>query len=277
MDGVKIGIIGTGQVGSAAAFSLMGKSFVSQVVLVDKNTARAEAEALDISHAFPQGRHDAIIAGDYKDLANAYLVIVTAGLNRKPGQTRLDLLSANVRIFSEIIPQLLRHAPEALLLITSNPVDIMTEVALRLSGLPSQRVFGSGTVLDSARFRLELAHELRISPQSIQASVVGEHGDSEVLVWSGVTVAGIPLEAYANLMGCPMDENVRRKTHENVRDAAARIISGKGATFYGIGGMLGDICRNFVLDERCVLTLSTHQDAPSTDLCFSSPVIGGAS
>jgi L-lactate dehydrogenase len=277
MDKLKLGIIGAGQVGSAAAFSLLGEPFVSQVVLVDKNTARAEAEVLDISHAFPRGRHDAIISGGYEDLSNAYMVVITAGLNRKPDQTRLDLLSANVQIFSEIVPQVVKYAPDALLLIASNPVDIMTKVALQLSGLPSYRVFGSGTAVDSARFSIELAHYLDVSPQSIQASIVGEHGDSEVLVWSRVTVAGIPLEAFADIVDRPMNENIRRKIHENVRDAGARIISGKGATFYGIGGTLCRICRHFAFDEQNILMLSTHHDAFNgfSHLCFSSPAIAG--
>ena len=181
---MKLGIVGTGFVGSATAFALMLRGVARTIVLIDYNKDKASAEATDISHATPFAYASKIMSGEYNDLNGCEVVIVTAGSNQKEGETRLDLLERNVKIFEGIIPQVAKYAPDAKLIITSNPVDIMTEVTLKLSGFPRQRVIGSGTVLDTARFRTLLGYHLGVSPKSVHVNVLGEHGDSEVLAWS---------------------------------------------------------------------------------------------
>jgi L-lactate dehydrogenase len=274
---MKVAIIGAGQVGSATAFALAMERFVSQVVLIDANGDRALAEATDIGHAVPFGHPEWILSGNYGDIADAGIVIITAGANQKPGQTRLDLLAANVAIFKKIIPQVVAHAPQAILLVATNPIDVIGEISLRLSQFPRHRVIGSGTALDSARFRIEIAKFLGLSAQSVQGSVIGEHGDSCVPVWSNVTVESIPLEDMAKKLGKNLDDSVRATIHGNVRDAAYNIIRGKGATYYGIGGTLSRICRHIILDERCTAMLSTHHDSVEgvEDISISTPVIVG--
>ena len=180
---MKVGIIGAGSVGSATAFALIMRGVARKIVLVDMNKAKAKAEAMDIAHATPFAYANKIKAGDYPDLKGCEVIIITAGVNQKPGETRIDLIGRNVKIFENIIPQIMANEPNAILLIASNPVDIMTEVTLKLSGLPKERVFGSGTILDTSRFRTLLGYYLGVSPKSVHANVLGEHGDTEVLVW----------------------------------------------------------------------------------------------
>jgi L-lactate dehydrogenase len=205
------------------------------------------------------------------------VVVITAGANQKPGQTRLDLLATNAKIFSEIIPQVRRHAPDALILVATNPVDVMAELTLSLSLLPRERVIGTGTLLDSVRFQVALAHHWGISPESVQALVVGEHGDSAVPVWSRVTVGPIPAADYGRATGKELTLEVRENICGAVVGAAYEIIQGKGATNYGIGGTIARICRSIVLDDRAVLPLSTHHDriAGAENCCISTPVILG--
>jgi L-lactate dehydrogenase len=274
---VKVAIIGAGQVGSAAAFTLTMERFVSQVVLIDRDRERARAEAMDIAHAYPMGRRDVIFAGDYGDIADAGIVIVSAGANQQPGQSRLDLLAANVGVCKKIIPAVAAHAPQAILLIATNPMDVLVEVAQRLSQFPPQRVIGSVTSLDSARFRVEIARFLDVSPMSVQACVIGEHGDSAVPVWSRVTVESIPLEDFAKKMGKTLDAAVREHICQRVRHAAYEIIGGKGASYYGIAGTLSRICRRITLDEQNIIMLSTHHDSigGARDIAISTPVILG--
>lgn len=194
---MKVGIIGAGNVGSATAFALVMRGVARKVVLIDANEARAKAEAADIAHASPFADASKIKAGTYEDLKGAEVVIITAGANQKPGEPRTALLERNVKIFENIIPQVVKNAPDCMLLITSNPVDIMTSVALKLSGFPKERVFGSGTVLDSSRFRTLLGYHLGVSPKSIHGYVLGEHGDSEVLIWSSANAGGVQIEEFA--------------------------------------------------------------------------------
>ena len=200
---MKVGIIGAGAVGSTTAFALIMKGVARKVVLIDANEKKAQAEAMDIAHATPFAYANKVKAGSYEDLKGCEIVIVTAGANQKPGETRIDLLGRNVKIFESIIPQIAKAAPDTTLIITSNPADIMTEVALKLSGFPKERVIGSGTVLDTARFRTLLGYHLGVSPQSIHANVIGEHGDSEVLVWSAGDAGTVSLEKLAEEFGKP--------------------------------------------------------------------------
>jgi L-lactate dehydrogenase len=258
---MKVGIVGAGQVGATAAFAIVMRGVASHVVLVDKNPARAEAEAQDILHATPFGRAPKVTSGSFKDLEGAQVVILAAGVAQKPGETRLELLERNAAVFAEIIPQTLISAPEAILVIATNPVDIMTHVAQKLSNLPEGRVIGSGTILDSARFRALLARHLGISPTSAHAYVLGEHGDSEVLWWSGVTVAGLAIENMAHQAGRPITEEIKAAIDHKVRNAAYTIIEGKGATWYGIGAGLARIVQAIGSNEHILMSVSAETNA----------------
>jgi L-lactate dehydrogenase len=255
---MKVGIVGTGMVGSAAGFALALGGGASEVVLVDQNPARALAEAEDISHAVPFGRPVAVRAGDYADLAGAGVVILAAGVSQKPGETRLQLLERNAEVFRAVVGAVIRVAPDAILLVATNPVDVMTHVATRLSGLPPARVIGSGTILDTARFRSLLGRHLGIAPRSVHAYVLGEHGDSEVLAWSAARAGSVAIAAFAAQVGAPVTEAVRAEIDQGVRRAAYRIIEGKGATWHGIGAGLARIVRAIAADEGAVLSVSTR-------------------
>ncbi|MBR6355831.1 MAG: L-lactate dehydrogenase [Alphaproteobacteria bacterium] len=272
---MKVGIIGVGSVGSATAFSLITTGVAHNVVLVDTNMKKAVAEATDIAHAAPFANAAKINAGDYADLAGADIVIVTAGANQKEGETRIDLLERNVRIFESIIPQIVKYAPDTILLITSNPADIMTEVALKLSGFKKERVIGSGTALDTARFRTLLADYLEVSARSVHADVLGEHGDSEVLIWSSAEAGTLTLEEYAADVGKTLDDAKKAEINEGVVRAAYKIIEGKGATAYGIAGALTKICRAISHNDHSILTVSSHHANVEgiNDVCLSLPTV----
>lgn len=254
---MKVGIIGTGMVGSATANALALRGVASDIVLIDLDTSRAEAEAEDLLHATPFAYATRIRVGRYDDLAGASLVILSAGVSQRSGETRLDLLERNAEVFRSIITPVLERVPEAVLIVATNPVDIMTHIAQRLSGLPPGRVVGTGTILDTARFRALLGNHLGVAPQSIHAYVLGEHGDSEVLCWSGANVGNIPLARVAGQIGAPVDDTVRSRIDDGVRGAAQRIIAGKGATWYGIAGGISRLARAIGGDEGAVLTVST--------------------
>lgn len=255
---MKVGIVGTGMVGSAAADASVVTGAANEVELVDKNAKRALAEGEDILHATPLTNIAKVHAGGYADLAGADIIIIVAGVSQKPGETRLQLLERNTAVFAEVIPESLRAAPDAILLIATNPVDVMTMVATRLSGLPAPRVIGSGTILDTARFRALLGRHLDVSPKSVHGYVLGEHGDSEVLCWSISDVGSLTVEDYARQIGKPLDAAAKERIDEGTRRAAYRIIEGKGATWYGIAGGLVRICRAIGRNEKSVLTVSMH-------------------
>jgi L-lactate dehydrogenase len=253
---MKVGIVGAGMVGSAAANALVVSGSASEIVLVDQNTKRAVAEAEDILHATPFTNIVRVYAGDYADLADATIVIIAAGVSQRPGETRLELLERNTAVFANVVPASLRAAPDAILLVATNPVDVMTMVTTQLSGLPASRVIGSGTILDTARFRALLGQHLGISPKSVHAYVLGEHGDSEVLCWSISDVGAVPVEDYARQIGRPLDAEAKARIDDATRRAAYKIIEGKGATWYGIAGGLVRICRAIGRNEQSVLTVS---------------------
>lgn len=255
---MKIGIIGAGMVGSSAGFALALGGGASEIVLIDQNAARAVAESEDISHAVPFGRPVTVRAGDYPDLAGAGVVILAAGVSQKPGESRLQLLERNAEVFRLVISAATRAAPDAILLVATNPVDVMTHVASRLSGLPEGRVIGSGTILDTARFRSLLGHHLGIAPQSVHAHVLGEHGDSEVLAWSSARAGSVPITLFAAQVGAAITDTVRARIDTGVRRAAYRIIEGKGATWHGIGAGLARVVRAIAADEGAVLSLSAR-------------------
>lgn len=260
---MKTGIVGSGFVGATAAYALVMRGVGRRVVLVDMNRARADAEADDILHAVPFAHQLEVTSGDYADLVGCKVVIVSAGVGQKPGETRLELLGRNAKVFEQVIPNILKFAPDAILLIATNPVDVMTHIAAHYAGqmgVPSSRVIGSGTTLDTARFRTLLGRKLHVDSQHIHAYVLGEHGDSEILPWSLVTVGGIPLDEFCGegeISICPDDYD---EIDQKVRRAAYHIIDGKGATYYGIGSALARIVEVILQDERSILTVCTPMD-----------------
>ncbi|HMB23716.1 MAG TPA: L-lactate dehydrogenase [Anaerolineales bacterium] len=257
---MKTGVVGSGFVGATAAYALVMRGVGRRVVLVDQNRARAEAEADDILHAVPFAHPLEVTVGDYADLAGCRVVVVSAGVGQKPGETRLQLLGRNAQVFKQVIPNILKYAPDAILLIATNPVDVMTHIAAHYAGqlgVASTRVIGSGTTLDTARLRALIGRHLNVDSQHIHAYVLGEHGDSEVLPWSLVTVGGIPLEEFCNGGGISICPDDYRSIDEKVRRAAYHIIEGKGATYYGIGSAIARIVEVILQDERSILTVCT--------------------
>lgn len=277
---MKIGIVGSGLVGSTAAFAFIMQGIGREIVLVDKDPARAQAEANDLLHAVPFAQQMQIRAGDYPDLHDARLVILAAGTNQRPGESRLDLLQRNTRVFQEIVPRVLRHAPGTVLVVATNPVDVLTHAAAGFAadyGVPSARVLGSGTTLDTARFRSLLGQLLGVDSHHVHAYVIGEHGDSEVLTWSLVTIGGMPLNEFCeeHKVDCQAE---RHRIDEQVRRAAYSIIEGKGATYYGIGSALARIGKAILNDQRAILTVCTPtaEVAGVEDVTISLPrLVGG--
>jgi L-lactate dehydrogenase len=278
---MKIGVVGSGLVGSTAAYALVMQGIGREIVLVDKNEARSQAEADDILHAVPFAHPLRVTAGDYADLKGSRVVIITAGVSQRPDETRLHLLERNAAVFQEVVHQILTYAPDAILLVATNPVDVMTHLAAHYAadlGVPFHRVIGSGTTLDTARFRTLLGSHFGVDPHHVHGYVIGEHGDSEVLTWSLVTIGGMTLEAFCRLRDICLDEDVQQAIDRKVRRAAYHIIAGKGATYYGIGGALARIVDVIVHDQRAILTLCTPMSevAGVTDVTVSLPhLVGG--
>lgn len=253
----KCGIIGCGSVGATIAFQLVNRGIFNEIVLLDVNHKKAEGEAMDIAHGIPFVHPIDIYAGEYKDLEDAYLVIVTAGANQSVGETRIDLVHKNAKIFEGIIPQITKYNQECILLIVANPVDILTKVALDLSHFPPERVLGSGTVLDTARLKYKLSEQIGIDTRNVHAFIIGEHGDSELAVWSGANISGIPIDDYCKNCGnCKEAEN-RQKIYEEVKNSAYEIIERKGSTYYAIAVAVERIARALVRDEHSVFTVSS--------------------
>jgi len=257
MTSTKIAVVGAGHVGATFAYTLMVRGLVSEIVLIDVNRERAEGEAMDLNHAAPLVSSTRVSAGDYGDCEGAAIIVIAGGAAQTPGETRLQLTQRNAAIFREIIPQIVRNNSEAILLVTTNPVDVLTYAAGELSGLPSERVIGSGTVLDSARLRYLLSQHYGIDPQSVHAYIIGEHGDSEVPVWSLANIAGMRLEAFCAAQGLEHNASMR-SIFEETRNAAYRIIERKGATYYAISAALLRIIEAILRDQKTVLTVSTR-------------------
>jgi L-lactate dehydrogenase len=267
---MKIGVVGCGMVGSTAAFALVMNGVGREVLLVDLNRARAEAEANDIFHAVPFAHPLTVRAGDYADLAGCRAVVIAAGVAQRPGETRLQLLQRNKAVFEQVVPAIVEHARDAILLVVSNPVDIMTHLTAYFAarfGVPSSRVIGSGTMLDTARFRTLLGRRFGVDPQHVHAYVIGEHGDSEVLTWSSASIAGTRLDEFAIGHGdAVLTDSERRQIDEKVRHAAYHIIAGKGATYYGIGSAVARLVDVLLHDQRAILTICSRiQDIPGCE------------
>jgi L-lactate dehydrogenase len=275
---MKVGIVGCGLVGSSGAYAMALRGTVSEIVLVDLNRKLAQAQAEDILHATPFSHPVRVTAGDYLQLEGAGAVVLACGVGQRQGETRLQLLERNVEIFKEVIPEVLQFAPGALLLVVSNPVDVITQVVTKLSGINPAKVIGSGTILDTARFRSLLGEHLGVAPISVHAYVLGEHGDSEVLVWSSAKVGGVSIQDYARQMGADLTEASKSQIEDGVRHAAYRIIEGKGATYYGIGAGIAQIVQAIRDDARRVLTISnlTTSVEAFKGICLSLPRVVGS-
>jgi L-lactate dehydrogenase len=276
---MKVGIVGSGLVGSSAAYAMVLLGWVDEIVLLDVNEALARAQAEDILHATPFSQSSRISAGDYVDLEGSEVVILACGVAQRPGETRIKLLQRNIEIFEQVVPEVTRFAPGSVLLVASNPVDIMTHFVARCSGVSPGKTLGSGTILDTARFRALLGERFEVSPKSVHAYVLGEHGDSEVMIWSNAKIAGVPLSDFADQTGIDLSEDVKSAIDNRVRRSAYRIIEGKGATNYGIGASLARITQAIRRDERALFTVS----APTSEVegfggaTFSLPRVVGAS
>ncbi len=273
----KVVVVGCGFVGAACAFSIMQSGLFSEMVLIDSDKAKAEGEALDISHGIPFAKPMKIYAGDYDDIKNASLIVVTAGANQKPGETRLDLVKKNISIFKSIIPEIKNRKYNGILLVVANPVDILTTVAIKLSGLQENKVLGSGTVLDTARLKYELGNHLDVDSRSIHAFIIGEHGDSEIAAWSSANVSGIPLHKFCEMRGHFNHDESMDKIANDVKNSAYEIISRKKATYYGIAMAVKRICEAIIRNERSILSVSSmmHGEYGIEGISLSMPAIVG--
>ena len=273
----KAAMIGCGAVGATSAFSLMQSGLFSELVLIDANQQKAEGEATDLSHGLPFGRPMKIYAGTYDDLADCYLIIITAGAAQKPDETRIDLVNKNVKFCKSIIPEIVKRNTEGILLVVSNPVDILTYVTLKLSGFPTNRVIGSGTVLDTARLKYLLGEHLQVDSRSIHAFIIGEHGDSELAVWSSANVSGVDLNHFCELRGHYNHMEAMERIYTDVRDSAYEIIEKKGATYYGIAMAVRRICESIIRNEHSILPISSlicgHYGLE--DVCMGVPTVVG--
>ena len=278
---MKVGVVGSGNVGAGAANAMVLRGVAREIVMVDINTKRAQAEAEDILHAVPFSHSVIVRQGEYSDLDGCTVVVITAGVAQKPGETRLQLLGRNASIFKGMIPLIVSNAPDAVLVVATNPVDIMTHLTAHYAaayGVPRHRVIGSGTTLDTARFRSILGRYLDVDSEHVHAYVLGEHGDSEVLAWSMVTVGTVPLEDYARARGISLSDEMLEEIDDGVRRAAYRIIEGKGSTYYGIGAALSRIVQAILRDQRSLLTISAPlaELEDVRDITFAMPsLVGG--
>lgn len=278
MNPRKVGVIGCGFVGSSTAFALMQGGLFTEMVLLDVDFDKADGEAMDIAHGIPFAGQMKIYAGNYEDIADAAIVIVTAGANQKPDETRLDLVNKNVAVYKNIIPQIVEQGFAGILLVVSNPVDILTYAAVKLGGFPENRVIGSGTVLDTARLKYVLSEHLGVDSRNLHSFIIGEHGDSEIAAWSSTNVSGIPLDDFCEMRGYFNHVQAMREIAEDVKNSAYEIIEKKDATYYGIAMSVKRICESIVRDEKSILPVSAimHGNYGIEGIALSMPAIVGA-
>ncbi len=271
----RVAIIGAGNVGATFAYSLLTSGLSSEIVLIDANEAKAEGEAMDLMHAVPLGRPARIWAGTYADCAGAVVTVVTAGSAQRPGETRLDLAARNTEIFRQIIPNIVKNNSDGILVIATNPVDVLTYASLKISGLSPERVIGSGTILDTARFRYLLSQHFGVDPRSVHAFIIGEHGDSEVPVWSLANLAGMRLPVYCSANGMHCTPELLTEIFQQTRDAAYHIIERKGATFYAIASGLTRLVEAIIRDQSTVMSVSSliNNYYGISNVCFSLPTV----
>lgn len=253
----KISIVGAGFVGSTTAFAIMNAGIASEIVIVDINKEKAEGEAMDLSHGVSFVRPVSICSGNYEDTKDSDIIIITAGVNQKPGETRIDIVEKNIKVFKDIVPPLVKFSPNAILLVVSNPVDILTYITYKVSGLPKERVIGSGTVLDTSRLRYLLSEHFNVDTRNIHTYIMGEHGDSEIATWSLTNIAGMTVEEYCSRACGACDGSFKYTIHENVRKAAYEVINRKGATYYAVALAISRIVEAILRDENSILTVST--------------------
>ncbi|MFY9741963.1 MAG: L-lactate dehydrogenase [Candidatus Sulfotelmatobacter sp.] len=272
---VRVAIVGTGAVGSTFAYTLLMSGLASEIVLIDVNKSKADGEAMDLNHAVPFTHPTRIWAGEYADCAGAAVTVLTAGVPQKPGQTRLECLQANARVWHEVVPQITKNSGRGILLIATNPVDVLTYAAWKLSGLPAAQVLGSGTILDTARFRFLLSQHFGVDARSVHAFIIGEHGDSEVPAWSLANIAGMRLPEYCRANGLPYEPQEMEKIFASTRDAAYRIIERKGATYYAVAAGLLRITQSILRHQNTVLSVSSliHDYYGIGNVCFSLPTV----
>jgi len=272
---VRIAVVGLGNVGATFAYALLLSGLAAEIVLIDANKAKAAGETMDLNHAVPFAPNTNIWTGDYDDCSGAIVTVIAAGVNQKPGETRLELLRRNAAVFAAVIPNMVKHNPAGIMLIATNPVDILTYAALKLSGSAPQQVIGSGTILDTARFRHLLSRHFKVDPRSVHAYIIGEHGDSEVPVWSLANIAGMRLAEFSAAQKIPYETAAMEDIFKQTRDAASQIISRKGATYYAVAAGLMRIVEAIVRDQRTVLSVSSlvRDYYDISDICLSLPTV----
>ena len=272
---VRVVVVGMGNVGATFAYALVLSGLAAEIVLIDVNQSKAEGEAMDLNHTVPFAHPTRIWAGDYADCAGAAVTVLAAGVGQKPGQTRLECLQTNARIWSKIVPRIAKHNPGGILLVATNPVDVLTYAAWKLSGLPAPRVLGSGTILDTARFRFLLSQHFGVDARSVHAYIIGEHGDSEVPAWSLANIAGMRLPEYCRSHGLPYEPEAMERIFECTRDAAYHIIERKGATYYAVAAGLLRITKSILRHQNTVLSVSSliEDYHGISDVCFSLPTV----
>lgn len=273
----KIAIVGTGYVGSTIAYTIMNWGLVSNILLIDIDKNRSEGEAMDLSHGASFVKPVRIKSGGYEECRNARIIIITAGANQKPGETRLDLVKKNTEIFKDIIPRITKYNQDAILLVVTNPVDILTYITQKLSGFPVNRVIGSGTVLDTSRLRHLLSSRCEINPRNVHAYMIGEHGDHEVVVWSLTNIAGVTFDDYCQVCEKSCSVNFKSNVHKKVRDYAYHVIEKKGATYYAVGLAVTRIVESILRDENSILTVSGVLEGQYgiDDIALSVPSVVG--
>jgi L-lactate dehydrogenase len=277
LESRRVAVVGAGVVGATFAYALMMRGQADEIVLIDVNRSKAEGEAMDLRHGLPFVRPVDVHVGDYADCAGADIVVITAGARSRPGETRLDLAERNVGIFRQIIPEVVRHNEDGILLVVANPVDVLTYVTLKLSGRPTGKVIGSGTVLDSARFRYLLAEHCGVDPRNVHAYIIGEHGDSAVPVWSLTNIAGTRLTDYCVVCQQDCDGMPKDEIFHQVRDAAYEVIQRKGSTHFAIGLAVASIVESILRNQRSVLPVSSLMEGQYglENVCLSLPTIVG--
>lgn len=273
----KCAIIGCGFVGATTAYTLINSTMFSQMVLIDIDRKKAEGEAADLNHGLPFASPMEIYAGDYSDIFDAAIIIITAGANQKPGETRLDLLNKNTRIFNSIVSNIASYNTEGIIIVVTNPVDILTYVTLKTSGFPQNRVIGSGTVLDTARLKYLVGRHFEVDPRNIHTFIIGEHGDSELPVWSSANISGIDLDSYCRTCHRNCTFEALDSLFETVKTSAYKIIDAKGATYYAIAQAVKKIVSSIVMDEKTVLPVSVFAEGHYglEEICIGLPSIIG--
>jgi L-lactate dehydrogenase len=272
---VRVAIVGAGFVGTTFAYALLQSGLASEIVLIDANHAKAEGEAMDLNHAVPFTQPGHVTAGDYADCAGSAVTVITAGSAQRPGETRLDLTARNTDIFRQIVPKVAENNPNGIILVATNPVDVLTYASIKLSGLPAHRVFGSGTILDTARFRYLLSQHFGVDARSVHAFIIGEHGDSEVPAWSLAHIAGTHIPEFCSRNGYDCNDPRLKEIFQQTRDAAYQIIERKGATYYAIGSGLLRIVEAILRDQNTVLSISSLIEGHYgiNDVCLSLPSV----